>query len=235
MRTPATVALDAVRKHYRTPAGVVHAVDGVSFTIEGGTSLAVTGPSGCGKSTLLALIGGLDLPTAGRVLVDGTSLAALEERERVRMRHDDIGFVFQADNLLPFLTALENVAVQLAMGTVEDGDDRCIQLLTRLGLGDALDKLPDQLSGGQRQRVSVARALVHEPRLVLADEPTGSLDADNAGGILDLLLDTQRSFGTTLVVVTHDLEIASRLDATVEMRDGKVVAAPGATSEPARC
>ena len=223
MTTPADITLESVSKHYSTPGGVVRAVDGISTGITAGTSIAITGPSGCGKSTLLGLIGGLDLPTAGRVLIAGQVVSSLSDAERARIRHDDLGLVFQSDNLLPFLTTVENVALQLALGSATNGFDRCVRLLDRLGMGDQLDKLPDQLSGGQRQRVAVARALVHEPRVVLADEPTGSLDANNAAAILDLLLAAQHERGTTLVVVTHDDEVARQLDRTIVMRDGRLV------------
>jgi len=222
MKPPAGIRIEAISRHYRTPAGVVRAVDGVSAEVEGGTSLAITGPSGCGKSTLLGLIGGLDRPTEGRVLIDEQPISDLSETDRVDLRHSELGFVFQSDNLLPFLTAGENVGLQLALHSRADGHERCVELLARLGLDDSVDKLPDQLSGGQRQRVAVARALVHEPRVVLADEPTGSLDADNSALILELLLAAQHEHHTTLVVVTHDLEVARRLDATIAMRDGKL-------------
>lgn len=222
MRPPADIRLESVSKHYRTPAGIVRAVDGVSAVVEAGSSLAITGPSGCGKSTLLGLIGGLDRPTEGRVLIGEHPISSLSDRERTRVRHDDLGFIFQSDNLLPFLTAAENVGLQLALGSAPDGYERCIELLARLGLADNADRLPDQLSGGQRQRVAVARALVHEPRVVLADEPTGSLDADNSAAILELLLAVQHERATTLVVVTHDLGVARRLDRMVVMRDGRL-------------
>jgi putative ABC transport system ATP-binding protein len=222
MTPPARIRIEAVSKHYRTPAGVVRAVDGISMDVEGGTSVAITGPSGCGKSTLLGLIGGLDLPTEGRVLIDEQPISSLSERVRVDLRHSELGFVFQSDNLLPFLTAGENVALQLALNSTAGGYERCVELLARLGLGDSVDKLPDQLSGGQRQRVAVARALVHEPRIVLADEPTGSLDAENSALILELLVAAQHERHTTLVVVTHDRDVARQLDATIAMRDGKL-------------
>jgi putative ABC transport system ATP-binding protein len=222
MKPPARLRLEEVSKHYTTPAGVVRAVDGISLDVKGGTSLAITGPSGCGKSTLLGLIGGLDLPTEGRILIDEQPISTLSERARVDLRHSELGFVFQSDNLLPFLTAVENVGLQLALNSSADGYERCVELLERLGLDDSIDRLPDQLSGGQRQRVAVARALVHEPRVVLADEPTGSLDADNSALILELLVAAQHERHTTLVVVTHDLEVARQLDATIAMRDGKL-------------
>jgi putative ABC transport system ATP-binding protein len=226
----ASIELDSVSKEYETPGGLVRAVENVSARVEAGTSLAITGPSGCGKSTLLALIGGLDLPTTGHVAIGDRCISALGDRDRTRIRHDELGFVFQADNLLPFLTATENVALQLSLRGVADGYDRCVELLARLGLADCHDKLPDQLSGGQRQRVAIARALVHEPRVVLADEPTGSLDPENAAGIVELLLAAQRERQTTLVVVTHDPGVARQLDRTLTMRDGRLT---GGSVEPA--
>jgi putative ABC transport system ATP-binding protein len=225
------ITLESVAKHYGTPAGVVRAVDGITLDVEPGTSLAITGPSGCGKSTLLGLIGGLEAPTAGRVMIGGRQVSSMSGNQRARLRRDELGFVFQSDNLLPFLTVVENVGLQLALGDCEAGDsdadpyERCVELLAGLGLGDELDKLPDQLSGGQRQRVAVARALIHRPRLILADEPTGELDDENSGAVLDLLLGVQRETGTTLVVVTHDAAVARRLDRTLGLRDGRSVGA----------
>jgi putative ABC transport system ATP-binding protein len=231
MTGPEGITLESVVKHYPTPAGVVRAVDGITLDVEAGTSLAITGPSGCGKSTLLGLIGGLEAPTAGRVVIGGQQVSSMSDRERARLRREELGFVFQSDNLLPFLTAVENVGLQLALRGASDGRDRdeyarCLELLHALGLADELDKLPDQLSGGQRQRVAVARALIHRPRVVLADEPTGELDAVNAGAVLDLLLDAQRETGTTLIVVTHDPSVARRLDRTLGLRDGRTAPAP---------
>jgi putative ABC transport system ATP-binding protein len=217
----ASIRLDSVARHYQTPAGTVRAVDGVSLEVEPGSSLAITGPSGCGKSTLLSLIGGLEVPTSGRVSIGGREISSLSERHRARFRRDELGFIFQADNLLPFLTAVENVAAQLALRSATNGHVNCVELLARLGLGAEADKLPDQLSGGQRQRVAVARALIHRPRVILADEPTGELDADNSSTVIDLLLSAQAELGATLVVVTHDLEIARRLDRTLRLRDGR--------------
>jgi putative ABC transport system ATP-binding protein len=219
----ADISLDAVSKHYETPAGTVRAVNGISAEIAAGSSVAITGPSGCGKSTLLGLIGGLDVPSAGTVRLGSHVVSGLGERDRARLRHDELGFVFQSDNLLPFLTTEENVGIQLALhsGNGESGE-RAVDLLAQLGLADQLGKLPDQLSGGQRQRVAVARALVHEPRVVLADEPTGSPDTENAAAILELLLRFQRDRGATLVMVTHDHHVAAALDRTLVMRDGRL-------------
>ena len=222
MSAAAGIELEAVSKRYDTPAGEVHAVEDVSLQVPAGGSLAVTGPSGCGKSTLLGLIAGLEPPSSGRVTVGGNEISALPEPERVRLRRDGLGLVFQSDNLMPFLTAVENVGLQLAVRGTSDGYERCAGLLAELGLGHEMDKLPDQLSGGQRQRVAVAAALVHEPRLILADEPTGSLDEDNSGVVIELLLAAQRRFGATLVVVTHDMGVAARLERTVRIRDGRL-------------
>jgi len=220
----AAIALDGVSKHYETPAGLVRAVDEITLHVQAGSSLAITGASGCGKSTLLGLIGGLELPTAGRVTIGEAQISGLPEQERARLRRDELGFVFQADNLQPFLTALENVGLQLALAGSRNGDGRARELLGELGLEAHADKLPDQLSGGQRQRVAIARALIHRPRLILADEPTGSLDEDNSHAIVDLLLAAQGAAGgATLVVVTHDPAVAARLGRTVRLRDGRLV------------
>lgn len=223
MSAGARIELDDVTKRYETAAGVVQAVDGISLDIDPGTSLAIMGPSGCGKSTLLGLIGGLDVPTTGRVSIDGREISALPEWGRARLRRHEIGLVFQSDNLLPFLTAAENVSVQLALQDTGDGSARSLELLAELGLGDEADRFPDQLSGGQRQRVAVARALIHRPSLIVADEPTGSLDADSASSVVDLLLSAQRTSGATLVLVTHEPGVASRLDRSIRMLDGRFV------------
>jgi putative ABC transport system ATP-binding protein len=223
MTVPAAVGLDRATKHYPTPAGPIRAVDGVTVDIAAASSVAITGVSGCGKSTLLGLIAGLEAPSSGSVTIDGDEVSGMSERVRAQLRRRRLGLVFQSDNLQPFLTALENVELQLALGGAADGRDRCMELLVELGLGDHADRLPDQLSGGQRQRVSVARALVHRPSVILADEPTGSLDADNAAAIVDLLRGAQRDAGTTLVVVTHDPGVAAAMDRILTLRDGRLV------------
>jgi putative ABC transport system ATP-binding protein len=220
MKGLAGIRLDSVSKRYTTPAGLVRAVDGITLEVEPGTSLAITGPSGCGKSTLLGLISGLEAPTAGRVFIGGQEISSLPQAQRTRLRRDELGLVFQTDNLLPFLTAVENVGQQLALQGATDGYERCVEVLADLGLGGDVDKLPDQLSGGQRQRVAVARALIHGPRVILADEPTGSLDADTSAAVIDVLLAAKEEAGATLVVVTHDPGVARRLDRTLGLRDG---------------
>ncbi len=222
---------------YATPYGHVTALDDVSLTVESGANVAVVGPSGSGKSTLLGLLAGLELPTAGEVRVGDYLLSGMSERRRAILRRQHFGLVFQADNLQPFLTVAENIALQASLaGTPEDAAGRR-ELLEALDIGALADRFPDQLSGGQRQRVAVARALVHRPSLVLADEPTGALDVVSAGKAIDLLLRLHRAQGTTLVVVTHDATVADRMDAVVTMRGGRVTLPPRGTPsipEPAR-
>ena len=221
---PIGLRLESVSRRYATAAGTIEAVQDVDLVVEAGCSLAITGPSGCGKSTLLGLIGGLDTPSCGRVVVGPHELSSMSDVDRSRVRRTELGFVFQSDNLLPFLTATENVSLQLAIHEATDGWERSRALLDALGLADRADHLPDQLSGGQRQRVAVARALVHRPRMILADEPTGSLDDATSAVLLDVLLGAQQAAGTTLIVVTHDEAVAARLDRTVTLRDGRIVA-----------
>jgi putative ABC transport system ATP-binding protein len=216
------IRLIDLAKHYKTAAGLVRSVDGIDLVIEAGSSVAIVGPSGCGKSTLLGLLGGLEQPTRGSVWVDETEVSRLSETDRARLRREQIGFVFQSYDLLPFLSAFENVSFQLALIGEPDGEKRVAELLDRLGLAEHSDKLPDQLSGGQRQRVGIARALVHQPQLILADEPTGELDSQSSASAMDLLLEAQRAIGATLVVVTHDMAVAGRLDRIVRLKDGRL-------------
>jgi putative ABC transport system ATP-binding protein len=227
------VSLAAVRKQFETDAGLVRAVNGVTLTVTPGTSLAITGPSGCGKSTLLSMIGALEEPSAGTVTIGDSVVSDLSEEQRARLRREQLGFVFQSDNLQPFLTAVENVSVALALAAYTEGYERSVELLTALGVGAVADRYPDQLSGGERQRVAVARALVHEPRLILADEPTGSLDERNSLAVIDLLVAAQSQVGATLIVITHDRGVAVRLDRRVGLRDGRVVADESGASPPA--
>ena len=218
----ASIQVESLVVEYRTASGPVRALDEVSLTVDAGSSVAITGPSGCGKSTLLGLLGGLAVPSSGVVRIGGEELSSLPERRRSGFRRAHVGFVYQADNLLPFLTVAENVGLQLALTGAPAADDRPLDLLDQLGLADVADRLPDQLSGGQRQRAAVARAVVHRPEVILADEPTGALDAANAAGVLDLLLEAQREIEATLVMVTHDRDAASRMDRHIGLRDGRV-------------
>jgi putative ABC transport system ATP-binding protein len=223
MSTALSVRLEDVKKHYRAANGVVRAIDGVDLEIEAGSNVAIMGPSGCGKSTLLGLLGGLELPSTGRIWLDGVEISSLSESKRARVRRESIGFVFQSYDLLPFLTARENIEFQLALVGRDDGRGASDELIERLDLKNHAAKLPDQLSGGQQQRVGIARALSHGPRLILGDEPTGELDNETAKSVLDLMLSARAAIGATMIVVTHDPDVASRMDRVVTLRDGKVV------------
>ena len=222
MSMDASITVDSVIVEHQTASGPVRALDGVSFTVDGGSSVAITGPSGGGKSTLLGVVGGLARPTSGTVRIGDSRISELSERDRSDFRRSHIGFVYQADNLLPFLTLLENVGLQLSLNGAYSGAGRSLAMLANLGLAGLAYRLPDHLSGGQRQRAAVARAIVHQPEIILADEPTGALDADNAVGVIDLLLGMQREIGATLIMVTHDRDAASRLDRQIHLRDGRV-------------
>ena len=195
----------------------------ITFELEAGRVLAITGPSGSGKSTLLGLLAGLDRPTRGRVVLDGRDLATLGEDERARLRAETVGFVFQSFHLIPTLTARENVQVPLELRG-EDGRARADELLQRVGLGDRGHHYPAQLSGGEQQRVAVARAFANRPKLLFADEPTGNLDAENGRNVVTLLAELNRELGTTVVLVTHEPELASRAHRVLRLRDGAVVA-----------
>jgi len=209
---------------YPTDTTLFRALDCPEFVVAGGSSVAITGPSGCGKSTLLSVLAGLALPTAGSVTIGTTELTALSEPGRVAFRKDTIGVVYQADNLLSFLTVAENIRLQLAIcGCAEDQQRRTADLLDQLGLGDLGHRLPDQLSSGQRQRVAIARAIVQRPALILADEPTGPLDQENAAAVVQLLLDAHELLESTLLIVTHDPLVASRMERLVTLRDGMIV------------
>ena len=222
MTVDASIRVDSLVVEHATASGPVRALNEVSFAVEAGSSVAITGPSGSGKSTLLGVLGGLALPSSGTVRVGGEELSSLPERRRSDFRRTHVGFVYQADNLLPFLTVVENVSLQLALEGAAADLDRPRYLLDKLGLAGEAHRLPDHLSGGQRQRAAVARAVVHRPEVILADEPTGALDAANAAGVIDLLLEVQREIGATLVMVTHDRDAASRMDRRIGLQDGRV-------------
>jgi putative ABC transport system ATP-binding protein len=195
----------------------------ISLVVPDGQRLAILGPSGSGKSTLLGLIAGLDAPSSGQVLIDGTDITALTEDRLAKLRGKMIGFVFQSFHLIPSLTALENVLVPMEIAGRADAGARARTLLSEVGLASRGHHYPSQLSGGEQQRVAIARALSNEPGIILADEPTGNLDSQTGHGVIDLLLSINRKRGTTVVVVTHDPEIASMADARISLRDGKVV------------
>jgi putative ABC transport system ATP-binding protein len=216
------IDLRAVTKSVPSGHGTLTILHPLDLTIERGTVAAITGPSGSGKSTLLGLIAGLDAPTAGRVLIDGIDITTLDEDGLARLRGSRIGFVFQFFHLLPSLTAYENVLVPMEIAGVRDAAARAAALLSEVGLADRADHYPSQLSGGEQQRIAVARALANDPPLLLADEPTGNLDSATGHAIIELLLGINRTRGTTLVLVTHDPELAARAEVVIALRDGRV-------------
>jgi putative ABC transport system ATP-binding protein len=195
----------------------------VSFTIPDGAFVAVVGPSGSGKTTLLGLLAGLDVPTHGSVLLDGDDLTRLSEDRRAQLRGAKVGFVFQSFQLIPTLTALENVQVPLELRGDDGAPARARELLARVGLGDRVHHFPNQLSGGEQQRVAIARAFSNSPRLLFADEPTGNLDSETGAHIVELLETLNRESGTTIVLVTHDLALARRAQRIIRLADGVVV------------
>jgi putative ABC transport system ATP-binding protein len=224
-RSPLFAARGLV-KHYRLGRVAVPALRGVDLEVAPGEVVALAGPSGSGKSTLLNLLGGIDVPDAGTVACAGSDLVAMSERERTRLRRRALGFVFQTFNLVPVLTAFENVEYPLWIAGVGRGERRrrAAAALDEVGLGARARHRPDQLSGGERQRVAIARALVHAPQAVLADEPTGNLDSVTGAQILELLLAWNRRSGATLVIATHDAAILARVPRCVRLRDGQVIA-----------
>jgi len=194
----------------------------IELEITSGEALAIVGASGSGKSTLLAILAGLDTPSAGSVLLQGADLFALDEDSRAELRGRTIGFVFQSFQLLPALTALENVMLPLELAGRKDSESEARQMLARVGLGERLHHYPKHLSGGEQQRVALARAFVVRPKLLLADEPTGSLDAESGAGVIELLLEMNREYGTTLVMVTHDENLAKRSQRIVRLAGGRI-------------
>ncbi len=211
-------------KLYSMGDETVHALDQVSFSIPRGDYCAIVGPSGSGKSTLMNIVGGLDTPTEGRIVIAGNDIGAMNDDDLAIFRNRTIGFVFQSFNLLPRLTALENVELPMIYGGVDPKErrDRAAELLTRVGLGERMGHKPTQLSGGQQQRVAIARALSGKPDLLLADEPTGALDTNTGIEILGLF-NQLNAEGATVVLVTHDHDVAAATKRTIEMRDGKIV------------
>ena len=217
------IEVRGLKKSIRNGSRTVEILKGIDLSVPRGQFLAIMGASGRGKSTLLGLLAGLDAPSEGEVMVDGTEISRLPEDELAQVRGKKIGFVFQSYQLIPTLTALENVLLPYELNANGDGKKRAVALLETVGLGDRLDHYPVQLSGGEQQRVALARAFVVEPPIVMADEPTGNLDSTNGQHVLDLLTERQREASTTLVLVTHDKQIADRADRRIFLRDGRIV------------
>jgi putative ABC transport system ATP-binding protein len=216
------IELDGVVKRYRSGRNVVEALKGVDFHAHHGEMVTIIGPSGSGKSTMLNLIGLLDTPTEGSVYLDGTDVTDFTGDELTEERRSKLGFVFQAFHLLPMLTAVENVELPSRWDTTVDRRDRAIDLLERVGLGDRLDHTPEELSGGQKQRVAIARSLINEPDVVLADEPTGNLDQDTSRTILEELTRLKEEEDVAIVAVTHDEQLLEYTDRVVELVDGRI-------------
>ena len=219
----AILEVDQLRKSYRSGEGELTVLKEVSFALNEGDSLAIVGPSGSGKTTLLGLCAGLDVPSSGDVRVTGRSLRELSEDGRAALRNEVVGFVFQNFQLLPTLTALENVMVPMELRGKKGARDRALQLLAEVGLKDRSTHYPAQLSGGEQQRVALARAFINEPRLLFADEPTGNLDSENSNHIVELLFGLNKAAGTALVLVTHNPELADLTHRVIRLKGGAVV------------
>lgn len=216
--------LENLERSYRLGKVTVNALRGVTLKLQQGEFMVIMGPSGSGKTTLLNIIGTLDKPTSGRALVDGEDITRMNDGQLTKLRRHKIGFVFQFHNLIPVLTAMENVELPLITSGVKGrmSRDRASELLVRVGLRDRTDHLPDELSGGEQQRVAIARALANHPRLVLADEPTGDLDTQTGREVVQLMHSMAKQEGSSVVVVTHDPVIADKADRLLEMRDGRI-------------
>ncbi|MGW2087167.1 ABC transporter ATP-binding protein [Streptomyces sp. NPDC001880] len=219
------VRVEDLHRSYGSGAGVVHALRGVSFEVPCGELVALKGRSGSGKTTLLNLLGGLDSPDAGRITIDGTDLAELGEDGLLELRRDRIGFIFQSFGLIPILTAAENVGVPMRLRKTDprEREERVALLLSLVGLADHAAQRPGELSGGQQQRVAIARALANRPALLIADEPTGQLDADTGLAVMELLRAVVRSEGVTALVATHDTQLLGLADRVLELSDGHIV------------
>ena len=221
------IVADALEKTYAEGAAPVAALRGVSLSLEPGDFVALTGPSGCGKSTLLHLCGAMDRPSKGRLTIEGQDIAALDDDALTRLRRDRIGFVFQFFNLLPTLTIADNIALPclLAGMPARQAEAKAQALATRVGIGHRLGHYPQQVSGGEAQRAAIARALVHSPALLIADEPTGNLDSANGATVLALLAELNRDLGVTMLLATHAADVAAAAHRTIRLRDGRLEAA----------
>jgi putative ABC transport system ATP-binding protein len=217
------VRLAGVTLNLRSAAGEVNVLRGIDLQVGAGETVGIVGPSGAGKSTLMMITAGLESPTTGSVRVAGQELVGLDEDSLARFRRDSVGIVFQAFRLVPTMSALENVAVPLELAGRRDAFEAAAEALSRVGLGHRMEHYPEQLSGGEQQRVAIARAFVARPRLLLADEPTGNLDGATGEQIIELLFGLARDDGTTLMLITHDMDLAARCGRTVRVADGLVV------------
>jgi len=217
------IDLDSIDKTYQMGEVAVQALLGVTCHIDKGEMVAIMGPSGCGKSTLMHIIGCLDTPTSGKYFLDGDEVSKLSDSQLARVRNKKFGFVFQTFNLIPRISALANVELPLLYGNVSNGSQRAREALERVGMGHRAAHMPNQLSGGEQQRVAIARALVNNPSIILADEPTGNLDSRSSLEIINILEELNREDGITIVVVTHEAEIAARAKRIISLRDGQII------------
>lgn len=224
MSAPLMLDARAVTKTVKTQEGELEILQPISLAVVAGESLAITGASGSGKSTLLGILAGLDTPSTGDVYLNGNCLTQLDEEGRAKVRADNVGFIFQSFQLLPGLTALENVMLPLELRGDKDARNHALEYLTRVGLEKRLTHYPQQLSGGEQQRVAIARAFACQPRILFADEPTGNLDTATGARIIDLLFELNRSQGATLVLITHEERLASRCQSRIELAAGAIVA-----------
>jgi len=221
---PTILDVRGLTKRYPNADGMLTVLDDVSFSLPAASTCAIVGPSGSGKTTLIGLCAGLDLPTSGEVRLDGVQLGALDEDGRARLRGEVVGFVFQIFQLIPTLTALENVMVPLELRGQNGARPQATALLDRVGLGARLSHYPAQLSGGEQQRVGLARAFINRPKILFADEPTGNLDAETGRVVIDSLFALNAEAGTTLVLVTHDLDLAKRARNSIRLKGGRIIA-----------
>jgi putative ABC transport system ATP-binding protein len=220
----AALETNAVLKQYKVDDNTINAVDNVSLKVAKGEFVALVGPSGSGKTTMLAMLAGLLSPTDGSIMIDGQELGRMKEKQRTKFRREKIGFTFQSNNLVPYLSVQENVELMLRLNNKFDQQGRAFakELLSQLGLGDRLKNLPSQLSGGQQQRVAIARALIHNPNIVLADEPTASLDTERAYQVVETFASLIHSRNLAGIMVTHDLRMVEYTDRVIQMRDGQL-------------
>ncbi|HLW20447.1 MAG TPA: ABC transporter ATP-binding protein [Cyclobacteriaceae bacterium] len=216
------LSVDQVSKVYQSGSRKLTVLDQVNFQVQAGESISIVGPSGSGKTTLLGLCAGLDKASTGSISLNGHAMEALSEDARAAVRNQDVGFIFQNFQLLPTLTALENVMVPLELKRRKNAKDKALELLEQVGLGDRATHYPSQLSGGEQQRVSIARAFANEPKILFADEPTGNLDTDTGEMIEDLIFDLNKALGTTLILVTHDIALAARTNRIIKIKGGKI-------------
>lgn len=216
------LAAEQVTKIYLSGNRKLTVLDHVTFQVKSGESIAIVGPSGSGKTTLLGLCAGLDQASSGSVLLNGHKMEALSEDQRAYVRNQDVGFIFQNFQLLPTLTALENVMVPLELKKRKDAKQKAQELLEKVGLGERATHYPSQLSGGEQQRVSIARAFANEPKILFADEPTGNLDTETGEMIEDLIFNMNQALGTTLILVTHDIALAGRTHRIIQIKGGKI-------------